>query len=175
MTPDHLDLLVLYAATSDRTHRTLLMQQLAKKLNVPEPKLWRRLKKLEAPKALSHSAGKSAIDQYEKRLRAILQMRKLESKLGLRLDEQISSARARYSDSCSVADVAKILRVNRSVVCAWIRDLWVLQIDENGRVPKQELRRFLTSENAWIAIPSKRGAASYFKVLRIKAAGHSTR
>ena len=65
MTPDHLDLIVLYAATSDRKHRTLLMRQLAKKLGVPELKLWRRLERLEAPKALRHYAGKSAIDQYE--------------------------------------------------------------------------------------------------------------
>src|SRR5262245_24961897 len=128
------------------------MRQLAKKLEVPELKLWRRLERLETPKALTHYAGKSAIDQYEKRLRAILAMKKLQAKLGLRLDEQISAARARYGGSYSVAEVAKILRVDRSVVSAWIRDLWVLQIDEDGRVPKEELRRYLTSEDAWIAI-----------------------
>src|SRR5260370_38590370 len=79
----------------------------------------------------------------------------LKKALTTNIDQLKAQQEARQRRSVSIREAANILRVRPALVRSWILDLGGMHLDENGKVPIPEARRFISSDWKWL-LPSRR-------------------
>src|SRR2546423_1905893 len=128
------DVLFQAATAHDlQTERRLLLRVL-KKTGMTRATLCNHQKSLGLFNLPPRQPGASVIDQYEARMGSIL---------NARLAAQVAKMRSHVDRSVSISRAASMLSVPRTYMEAWCVDLQVIKLDNQGKVPLPEVRRFI--------------------------------
>jgi len=140
---DPLLLMACMAFTKD--DRDQLLGKITSRYGMHRTTLSRRLEFIGA-RFISPDAGPAALEAYERNMLRVIKFEKMYAKLRKMLmtkTERIRDAqKARLNASISIRQAARTLQVRPETLRRWIEDLGAIELDEKGRVPRSELRKF---------------------------------
>lgn len=147
---DILTLLLYVALAPTPEERQKLMRNVEQSTGMSRLAIQIRLARLHITNARIIHGCPLAIEAQERKYKALVAMSQARSQLAVRLGAKVEEMRARANRSVSFREAAKILCIPRSVLYAWTDGLWLIKVDENGKIPMPELRRFMSEEGRWL-------------------------